>query len=399
MVDKEVNKERMWYCNNGNTCYGPISIEELRQLALRRAFGSSDLLWRKGLVGWANATKIEELQVDSVSLYELHTLPDKRINLGDILEARVSVCRNIPEQLQPYVSLNLTDAELPQLRPPLSRKGDTPLVLGFQLVGRPRFRDWVHCLSSDRLARDDDGPFVVLLLSIFQLYLALFRVGLLIITAEITIIFVLTGTERYFRWLRSAPLNLFSQILQWFLPRSFIARFCLFAAVDGNKIVFSCDGKRAQCLPRHILSPAGIWSSLHVSGHGGTEIKVTGVSRSYFDWLTQLAAEVTAPFPKGAPPLVVSAPAISGPVSPPDLKVDVNSAPVEALADLPGIGAILARKAFDIREQTGGFVSLESFAEALGLKPHIIERIRTIVVVGPVSEAPAEVLKGRMVDF
>ena len=44
-------------------------------------------------------------------------------------------------------------------------------------------------------------------------------------------------------------------------------------------------------------------------------------------------------------------------------------------------------------------MSLESFTEALGLKPHIVERIRTLVVVGPVSEAPAEVLKGRMVDF
>ena len=57
MTNEAVNLGRMWYCNNGSTCYGPISIEEVRQLALRRAFGSSDLLWRKGMVGWVDGLK------------------------------------------------------------------------------------------------------------------------------------------------------------------------------------------------------------------------------------------------------------------------------------------------------------------------------------------------------
>ena len=401
MVDKEVNKERMWYCNNGNTCYGPISIEELRQLALRRAFGSSDLLWRKGMVGWVDATKIEELHVDSGSLYELHTLADKNITLGDILTARVSVLRNIPEQLQPHVSLDPTDAELAQLCRELSRGEDKQLALGFQLVGRPRFRDWFHCLSFDAPIRDSDSVIAKAVIAYLYLLFFILRFGLIVISFEITAIFLLVGFNRYFRWLRSGPLNLMSGIFQWFPLPGFSTRFFLFAAVDGDKVVVACDGKRAECLPRQISTAAGIWQSLRFPRHGGTEITLSGVSKSYFDWVRQLAVDVTATFPNGAPPLVVRAAAISSVVSAPVVKVDINSAPVEALADLPGVGAVLARKALDIRENTGGFVSFENFVEAVGLKPHIIERIRALVVVGPVSEArvPEAAPKGRIVDF
>ena len=401
MVDKEVIKERMWYCNNGNTCYGPISIEEVRQLALRRAFGSSDLLWRKGMVGWVDATKIEELHVDSASLYELHTVPDKRINLGDILEARGSVLRNIPAQLQPYVSLNISGAELLQLRSKLSCGEDAQLALGFQLVGRPRFRDWFHCLSFDAPIRDSDSVIAKAVIAYLYLLFFILRFGLIVISFEITAIFLLVGFNRYFRWLRSGPLNLMSGIFQWFPLPGFSTRFFLFAAVDGDKVVVACDGKRAECLPRQISTAAGIWQSLRFPRHGGTEITLSGVSKSYFDWVRQLAVDVTATFPNGAPPLVVRAAAISSVVSAPVVKVDINSAPVEALADLPGVGAVLARKALDIRENTGGFVSFENFVEAVGLKPHIIERIRALVVVGPVSEArvPEAAPKGRIVDF
>lgn len=399
MVNIKVNEERMWYCNNGNTCYGPISIKEVQQLARRRAFGSSDLLWRKGMVGWVDATKVEELHVDSGSLYALHTVADKNITLGDILTARVAVFRNIPEQLQPHVSLDPTDAELAELCRELSRGEHKQLALGFQLVGRPRFRDWFHCLSFDPPIRDSDSVIAKAVTAYLYLLFFISRIGLIAISFEITAIFLLVGFNRYFRWLRSGPLNLMSGIFQWFPLPGFSTRFFLFAAVDGDKVVISCDGKRAECLPRQISSPAGIWQSVRFPRHGGTEITLSGVSKSYFDWLLQLAADVTTTFPNGAPPLVVRAPVISGAVTPQNVKLDINSAPLEALADLPGIGAVLARKALDLREKTGGFVSLESFTEALGLKPHIVERIRTLVAVGPVSEAPAEVLKGRMVDF
>ena len=401
MTNEAVNLGRMWYCNNGSTCYGPISIEEVRQLALRRAFGSSDLLWRKGMVGWVDATKIEELHVDSASLYELHTVPDKRINLGDILEARVSVLRNIPAQLQPYVSLNISGAELLQLRSKLSCGEDAQLALGFQLVGRPRFRDWFHCFSFDAPIRDSDSVIAKAVIAYLYLLFVLFRIGFILISFEITFIFLLVGFNRYFRWLRSGPLNLISGIFQWFPLPGFSTRFFLFAALDGNKVVISCDGKRAQFSPLQIPAAEGIWESLRITGHGGSEIVLSGVSKSYFAWLRQLAADATARLPNGAPPLGVRAPAISGVVSAPVVKVDINSAPVEALANLPGVGAVLARKALDIRENTGGFVSFENFVEAVGLKPHIIERIRALVVVGPVSEArvPEAAPKGRIVDF
>ena len=401
MTNEAVNLGRVWYCNTGDTCYGPITIEEVRHLAGQRTLGAYDLLWRKGMVGWVDATKIEELHVDSGSLYELHTVPDKRINLGDILEARVSILRNIPAQLQPYVSLNISGAELLQLRSKLSSGEDARLALGFQLVGRPRFRDWFHCLSFDAPVRDSDSVIAKAVIAYLYLLFVVLRIGFILISFEITAIFLLVGFKRYFRWLRSGPLNLMSGIFQWFPLPGFSTRFFLFAAVDGNKVVISCDGKRAQFSPLQIPAAEGIWESLRITGHGGSEIVLSGVSKSYFAWLRQLAADATARLPNGAPPLVVRAPAISGVVSAPVVKVDINSAPVEALADLPGVGAVLARKALDIRENTGGFVSFENFVEAVGLKPHIIERIRALVVVGPVSEArvPEAAPKGRIVDF
>lgn len=62
------------------------------------------------------------------------------------------------------------------------------------------------------------------------------------------------------------------------------------------------------------------------------------------------------------------------------LTVDINNDPEELMAELPGVGIILAKKAVKIRE-TSPFESLEEFGEALGLKPHILEQIRPSVVI------------------
>ncbi len=62
------------------------------------------------------------------------------------------------------------------------------------------------------------------------------------------------------------------------------------------------------------------------------------------------------------------------------LIVDINNDPEELIAELPGVGIILAKKAVKIRE-TSPFGSLEEFGEALGIKPHILEQIRPSVVI------------------
>lgn len=78
------------------------------------------------------------------------------------------------------------------------------------------------------------------------------------------------------------------------------------------------------------------------------------------------------------------------------LLVDINNDPEEVIAELPGVGIILAKKAVKLR-QTSQFESLEEFGEVLGLKPHILEQIRpSVVIVG--SETKIQ-KRGRLVDI
>jgi hypothetical protein len=78
--------------------------------------------------------------------------------------------------------------------------------------------------------------------------------------------------------------------------------------------------------------------------------------------------------------------------------IDLNNASELELAGLPGVGPILAKKAMLERERIGGFRSLEDFSQLLNLKPHNVEKIRPLVVVGP-AEGVAQKWAGRMVDF
>lgn len=98
---------------------------------------------------------------------------------------------------------------------------------------------------------------------------------------------------------------------------------------------------------------------------------------------------------------------LSAPVSPslplqPGMEVvDVNSASEATLAQLPGVGVILAKQALAQREAQGGFKSVDEFGAALQLKPHILERIRPLVVVSTPSTTPQPHSRplGRRIDF
>ena len=60
--------------------------------------------------------------------------------------------------------------------------------------------------------------------------------------------------------------------------------------------------------------------------------------------------------------------------------VDVNHAPVEDLADLPGIDAGTARRIVAVREGVGGFSSLEDLGMTMDLPGDVVERLRGHVV-------------------
>lgn len=58
---------------------------------------------------------------------------------------------------------------------------------------------------------------------------------------------------------------------------------------------------------------------------------------------------------------------------------DINSLSEQELASLPGVGQALARKAVTLRDAQGQFGSLEEFAEAIGIKPQAVSRLRGLV--------------------
>lgn len=85
------------------------------------------------------------------------------------------------------------------------------------------------------------------------------------------------------------------------------------------------------------------------------------------------------------------------PTEAPAEPVDVNTADVDALATLPGISRSRARKGVRVRDDQGGFVSVEAFGEAVGLQPHEIVRLRTLAICSP--RPRGERRFGRRVDL
>ena len=78
-------------------------------------------------------------------------------------------------------------------------------------------------------------------------------------------------------------------------------------------------------------------------------------------------------------------------------RIDVNSASEVTLSELPGVSLILAKKAVQLRNSGVYFESAEDFGEALGLKPHIITRIKPLIVIIPHKETPKR--KSRRIDI
>ncbi len=66
----------------------------------------------------------------------------------------------------------------------------------------------------------------------------------------------------------------------------------------------------------------------------------------------------------------------------PDTPVDLNTATVEELTALPGIGDVIARRIVAYRQAHGPFTSLEELAEVEGIGQKRIEGIQDYVTLG-----------------
>jgi competence protein ComEA len=87
------------------------------------------------------------------------------------------------------------------------------------------------------------------------------------------------------------------------------------------------------------------------------------------------------PFIEGASPIL----ATPGPtvVAVTTELIDINTASAEELDSLPSIGATLAQRIIEYREQNGPFISTEDIINVPGIGPGNYERFKDLITVGP----------------
>ena len=56
--------------------------------------------------------------------------------------------------------------------------------------------------------------------------------------------------------------------------------------------------------------------------------------------------------------------------------LDINSASVEEIAELPGVGMDLAELIVEYRDERGGFSTLEALKDGPGCSEEMVERLR-----------------------
>jgi DNA uptake protein ComE-like DNA-binding protein len=82
----------------------------------------------------------------------------------------------------------------------------------------------------------------------------------------------------------------------------------------------------------------------------------------------------------------------------PAQRIDLNTCSEKQLADLPGVGSVLAKKASIIRNEAG-FASVDDFNNKLGLMPHFAVQIDKLAYASPKPVKPESVNAGRVVDI
>jgi len=76
---------------------------------------------------------------------------------------------------------------------------------------------------------------------------------------------------------------------------------------------------------------------------------------------------------------------------PAEARLDLNTATMEQLMELPRVGPLVAARIITYREQNGGFRLAEELLDVRGIGPSTYESIRTLVMIAPPDEPPESV--------
>jgi competence protein ComEA len=64
------------------------------------------------------------------------------------------------------------------------------------------------------------------------------------------------------------------------------------------------------------------------------------------------------------------------------LLIDINTAGVDELDQLPGIGPVIGERIVAYRDQNGPFTSLDDLANVEGISTRLLERLRPYITLG-----------------
>jgi competence protein ComEA len=72
----------------------------------------------------------------------------------------------------------------------------------------------------------------------------------------------------------------------------------------------------------------------------------------------------------------------------PDMRIDVNTAPVAELDLLPGVGPRLAERIVADRQAHGPFVTVDELSRVRGVGERLVDRVRPYAVAGHATDGP-----------